>query len=72
MTARSTNANGDAIIWNGEKWVPSLPPPPPLNRILNSNYIGPQCPKCSSDFPHRFWIFGKRRCINPSCGHVEK
>jgi hypothetical protein len=30
-------------------------------------YIGPTCPKCGSDYPKRFWLFGKQYCISDEC-----
>lgn len=47
-------------------------PRPPLIVIHSESYGGPVCPECGSDYPKRFVMFGRRRCVNPRCGLSER
>ena len=53
-----------------------LPEPPqwPLSRVLNWGLLNSAglCPNCCSTAVRKPWIFGKRYCINPSCGYYNK
>lgn len=47
-------------------------PKPPLLEYHSDNYMGSMCPECGSDYPKRFWILGKRYCVNPECSLRRK
>lgn len=53
-------------IWDHDVAEPILPTPPQIE-IHSEHYVGPMCPLCNSDYPKRFWLFGRRVCVNPHC-----
>jgi len=51
-----------------EKQFRTLPPPPPMGRVVN-DMVGGCCPLCGSSYG-RIGIlnfFGKESCVNPRC-----
>ena len=46
---------------------PLSSPPPPTNSLNSLSYTGPYCPLCGSDYPKKYWLFGKRYCVNSDC-----
>lgn len=47
-------------------------PRPPLIEMHGESYNGPMCPKCGSDYPRKYVVFGKRYCIQSDCCLHEK
>ena len=47
-------------------------PPCPPNVMHRDGYSGPVCPRCRSDYPRKYWLFGARRCIRAGCEHDEQ
>ena len=45
--------------------------PTPPSLIYRLEGITKICPKCKSSYPKKYYIFGKRYCINPQCENRE-
>ena len=46
--------------------LPILKPKFPLNKIIKEGF-SKFCPICGSSYARKYWIFGKRYCININC-----
>ena len=64
------NVGGYVIVKPLREWhklAIETAPIPPLNIWHTDGYLGPRCPKCGSDYPRDYWIFGERHCIHDKC-----
>ena len=56
---------GQGLTWTDKNPAPRCEYPDLEHHLVS--YTGPCCPLCNSDYPKRFWFFGKRYCINTNC-----